>query len=679
MSIKQLPSGIEVRIRQDLSEGSRGDTTLIIDPIITKSGHRVTMDDIGVRGFGKIDANNPREEIISWTGIIDNGTTYTLTGVVWGINFHNSTGNFTDNMKRHISGAKFSINTDMHYIADNYVNKRDFNVNDNSIGWGDGTKDENKVLEARNGTANQPFIVYNETVNKWLISNDGINTYDILAGDSGLEAGVATLINAGKIDVQVGDASGVQVVDNKINIVYQNNPGLEVNTSNELGVKIKEDTGLIKDADGLWCDSIDPGNPTPLSPAKLIGGTDVVLQNFIDLADGANDGAFKINIDGVEYDNVSIDLSSTGISISQEIGEETGVNYSRTYSDDLQGQSFFWEGGTLTKIDLTLRKVNTPTGEYTLNLYEADENDFPTGSVIKSVSKLSQDLTTSYADYSFDFNVLLVGNKKYVLVLSYTGGSTSHYVQWAYTDSNVYSGGISIRSFNGGSSWSTNGTSDKRFIIYGINSEEEMANVIQTAIRTKTSKGETVIWDTDHFEITSTISGKNKGSQVLKLQPPTTGTDISGAGYLDLGENAIEVAGDGDDYKLVRLDEDGKIPLEVLGKLSSQIGENHVTSGRALNTVYQNTTNRTKIVSVSTRNSGYSGGGKYSESFAYIGTTNPPSTLVGRYSTLQSGIGQLFMIVPPNYYYTITATYEGTDYYDDHVPKLVSWFECDLI
>ena len=157
--------------------------------------------------------------------------------------------------------------------------------------------------------------------------------------------------------------------------------------------------------------SIDPDNPTEQTPAKLIGGDDVVLANFQALGVGDNDGAFKINIDGVEYDNVSIDLweivSSTGISISQEIG-----NYgAATYGALRQGQSFFWEGGILTKIDLTLRKVGTPTGEYTLNLYEADENDFPTGSVIKSVSKLAQDLTTSYADYSFDFNVSLVSNK----------------------------------------------------------------------------------------------------------------------------------------------------------------------------------------------------------------------------------------------------------------------------
>ena len=168
---------------------------------------------------------------------------------------------------------------------------------------------------------------------------------------------------------------------------------------------------------------------------------------------------------------------------------------------------------------------------------------------------------------------------------------------------------------------------DKRFIIYSAISSEYVGSVIQTAIRARTGKLETVVWDTDHFEIASSISGKTTSS-ILKLTAPTTGTDISGAGYLDLGENATEVAGTGDDYKLVRLDEDRQIPLEVLGKLSSQIGENQVTTGRELNTVYQNTTNRNKIVLVSTRNSGGSGapGNQAQISSAYIGTTNPPST-----------------------------------------------------
>lgn len=54
-----LPSGISIRIREDLIDGiSRTQTTLIIDPIITQGGHRVTMTDIGSIGYGKIDGGN---------------------------------------------------------------------------------------------------------------------------------------------------------------------------------------------------------------------------------------------------------------------------------------------------------------------------------------------------------------------------------------------------------------------------------------------------------------------------------------------------------------------------------------------------------------------------------------------------------------------------------------------
>ncbi|NLK23677.1 MAG: hypothetical protein GX309_06775 [Clostridiales bacterium] len=419
--------------------------------------------------------------------------------------------------------------------------------------------------------------------------------------------------------------------------------------------------------------TLDPDNPVAQTPAKLIGGTDVTSSNFITLGAGANDGAFKINIDGVEYDNVGIDLSESKISISQEIGNSDAYFHN---SQVRQGQSFFWEGGTLTKIDLTLSKRNTPTGEYTLNLYEADENDFPTGSVIKSVSKLSQDLTTSYADYSFDFNVLLVGNKKYVLVLSFTGVSLTdgklNCIQWAYTDSNVYSGGISIVSTDGGSTWNAQNTYDKRFIIYsGIISGdgEEIASVIQTAIRARTGKSETVIWDTDHFEITSSISGKTTSS-ILKLTAPTTGTDISGAGYLDLGENATEVAGDGDDYKLVRLDKDGKIP-----QLPTHTGDNQVVSGKSLNSVYQNTSVVPRIIIVSAyHNAGI--GGTNCRLTGKIGTTNTPDKTCAITGNDTSGNSyniytSITFIVPAGYYYTVSGV--------GSTIVLTNWFECDLI
>ena len=95
------PSGISVNIREDLVDGSsRTQTTLIVDPLITKDGHRVVMTDIGDICFAKIDQGTASEEIISFTGITDNTTTYTLTGCVWGYNFYDGTGSVTANKKR---------------------------------------------------------------------------------------------------------------------------------------------------------------------------------------------------------------------------------------------------------------------------------------------------------------------------------------------------------------------------------------------------------------------------------------------------------------------------------------------------------------------------------------------------------------------------------------------------
>ena len=74
----QRPSGISIRIREDLVAGSaRTQTTLICDPIITLDGHRLATADIGDICFAKLDQGTSNEEIISFTGITDNTTTYT--------------------------------------------------------------------------------------------------------------------------------------------------------------------------------------------------------------------------------------------------------------------------------------------------------------------------------------------------------------------------------------------------------------------------------------------------------------------------------------------------------------------------------------------------------------------------------------------------------------------------
>lgn len=53
--------------------------------------------------------------------------------------------------------------------------------------------------------------------------------------------------------------------------------------------------------------SIDPDNINPQTAGYLTGGTGhSALSVFKDLANGTNDGKFKINVDGTEYDNVAI-------------------------------------------------------------------------------------------------------------------------------------------------------------------------------------------------------------------------------------------------------------------------------------------------------------------------------------------------------------------------------------
>lgn len=118
------PSDVDIKIRQDLVSGSsRSGTTLNIDPIITPDNHRWTMTDIGNIAFGKIDPGTAsNEEIISWTGMTDNTTYYTLTGVVWGYSYYDLSTS-TANYKRHNSGARFIITDDDHFLNQQYVNK----------------------------------------------------------------------------------------------------------------------------------------------------------------------------------------------------------------------------------------------------------------------------------------------------------------------------------------------------------------------------------------------------------------------------------------------------------------------------------------------------------------------------------------------------------------------------
>ena len=62
---------------------------------------------------------------------------------------------------------------------------------------------------------------------------------------------------------------------------------------------------------------------------------------------------------------------------------------------------------------------------------------------------------------------------------------------------------------------------------------DDMAGVIQAAIRVATGSTETCVWDTDHFLITSADTTSSSEVSVTDTSTGTVGTDISGAGASD--------------------------------------------------------------------------------------------------------------------------------------------------
>ena len=294
--------------------------------------------------------------------------------------------------------------------------------------------------------------------------------------------------------------------------------------------------------------TIDPDNPVAQSAGELTGGDNVSdIDTFEALAVGSNNGKFSINVDGIEYDDIALTLATLSTLYTTLLSNESTGNY---YSNQqIVAQSFTLnKKSKLRDIDIAL--VSFSAGTFVLTIVEGEAL---TGTPLFTSPSLgiSQHLFCDLGGLELEAGL-------YTFVFTANGNK----INPAFSSDNSGSG--SQRCYVGDSWWNENLV----FTLIGIENQDyydDIALKLQNAIRGETSKTEIVIWDTDHFKITSSTA--NKDSKILKLISPTTGTDITGNDtelYLDLGANATEVAGDGDEYKLVRLDENGKIKHELL-------------------------------------------------------------------------------------------------------------------
>jgi hypothetical protein len=137
------------------------------------------------------------------------------------------------------------------------------------------------------------------------------------------------------------------------------------------------------------------------------------------------------------------------------------------------GQSFIGKAGTLTQAKFYLMKEGSPTGSSTAYLYAHTgtfgTNGTPTETPIatsnsKSVSSVSNSIT----QYTFTFVTppTLVEGTEYVIVIKFTGGNESNYLQ-VTRDGTLPTHNGNLSTSTNGSSWSAVSTQDLIFSVYG--------------------------------------------------------------------------------------------------------------------------------------------------------------------------------------------------------------------
>ncbi|MCX6795798.1 MAG: hypothetical protein NT165_03705 [Candidatus Falkowbacteria bacterium] len=272
------------------------------------------------------------------------------------------------------------------------------------------------------------------------------------------------------------------------------------------------------------------------SAGYLNGGTSPSATSVFDaLGLGANNGKFKINIDNVVYDNVAVNLSTTGSEVAGiTVANSSTANQPMTTS--ACEESMVVPAGQIRITRITLYGT-AGANTITVQVRTASGGG---GTLLGTLTGTLPGSTANFDVTGTEFAV--------------TPGSTIYLRITA--------------SANQGYLYGPAGGNMSKVVyfkpIVGLGTTSAIASAVQTAIRNITGGLETVVYSTNKYVITSGIAGQ--ASQILKLIAPSTGADISGNGgtlYLDCGANAIQVAGVGHTQNILGKLLGGKNPSAI--------------------------------------------------------------------------------------------------------------------
>lgn len=621
---KMLGYNVVTNYQTNLSASiSSSQTTIPVATVKTKDGHTLTMDDLGDYVYLSIETGSLREEIVSCTGI--SGSSF--TGCSRGLSFYGtSTTPVSANQYAHSAGSKV-VMSNVHYVYQGFVDRQ----SDETIG-GIKTFSSNTFFQGLVDFLSLPTTTTTApTTDNQLVNKKYVDETISAGAPIGSETVAGIFMGATKEQMASGTATSTYAgFDYNLVLLNKNLSA----TSSANSIVMTNEYGLINSS--ILGGVIDPDNITSQSKATLYGGTDIDLENFQDLASTTNDGIFVLNIDENEYD-ISLDLNKVpnDESTVQSFTNATynGEAFTLTLSNDkdfiIQNISLInSDGGCVGRVII---KEDDSGGDV---IARSDLTSFPNAA-------------TGTAYFTGDNEILLENGNDYYFYVEEISG-TDGFIKNNVSNKNYYI--MKGRELSSPDNLS--------------NLTEYIQSVITTLPRTEIFE-----YNTDHFEISS--GGRNR---TISITASSTGTDISGAGYLDLFGGTF-IAGSGEDYKLVKTDEDGKINTELMTKQQDVMLGNISYTSRALNTVYQNDTDKIKLIVANIYTAGTLGAD--STNIGMIGETNNPSIVISQTRNKAGAQGgsyiasPIFLIVKPNWYYKIYNP--GSD------SSIVSWFECDLI
>ena len=139
-----------------------------------------------------------------------------------------------------------------------------------------------------------------------------------------------------------------------------------------------------------------------------------------------------------------------------------GNYYTKIYGSNQGAQSFKPSLDTLTKVELYVNKVGSPSADLVVSIRSS-----LSGQDLTAISKSPSQIPSSPGWVEFDFNdISVTPDSTYYIVVKAGGSSSSNRYNWWYSTTNTYSRGEYW--VNSGSSWSVNAGRDFCFKTYGL-------------------------------------------------------------------------------------------------------------------------------------------------------------------------------------------------------------------